>query len=172
MNNSYTSYLPRTPFGGKFQEQEFGNEYELLPELEMVVSNTNQSPESRRCSCQSEIQSNKTDSGDPAMGWEGDNESFTKRSAEFHLRRHFQINDQVQRVYNCCVDIDFFTRRCEFITVGAIKGVVSWSPFSKQVSIIVCVKGQKKLCWYEYFVRKGQLFLRHKKCLNKTIRCN
>ena len=170
MNSIYNSYLPRTPFGGKFQQKEY--EFELLPEFEIARNNTNQFPEEKKCYCQSETQAKQADSGDHASGWESDNESFTKRTADLHLKNHYRINDTIQRVYNCCTDTDFFTRRCEFMTTGKIKGAVLWSPFNKQATITVCIKGQRLLCWYDYFVRGGQLYLRHKKCLNKTSPCN
>ena len=37
MNSGYNTYLESAPFGGKFREQEFGNEYELLPEFEVAI---------------------------------------------------------------------------------------------------------------------------------------
>jgi len=40
MNSNYNSYLPRTPFGGKFQQKEY--EFELLPEFELTGNNPNQ----------------------------------------------------------------------------------------------------------------------------------
>jgi hypothetical protein len=148
------------------------NEYELLPEFEIPGKNKNQSSQSNQCSCQQGTKTDKESSGDPATGWEGDNESFTKRSAELHLKNHFRLNDTIKQVNNCCVDPDFFTRKCEFVTSGNLKGAVLWSPLNKQATIMLCIKGQRHICWYEYFIQKGQLHLRHKKCLKKPTPCS
>ncbi len=162
-----------------------GKNFEWLPSLEinsnsraqnsaknqawqMEKKNTNQPSDARKVPVQSKPPVN----GDPASGWEGDNESFTKRSTEFHLKNHYRITDSVQKISDCCTDIDFYIRRCNFITTGNIRGAVLWSPLTKQVTILICIKGKKSICWYNYYVHKGQLYLRHLKCLKQAGSCN
>jgi hypothetical protein len=148
-------------------------EFELAPEFETPNYSSKQpTSSSQKCSCSNESSSAQAMQADPGIGWERDNESFTKRSAELHLKNHYRINDTVQQIINCCVDTDFYSRRCDFITTKNIKGTVMWSQLTKHVTILLCIDGKKSICWYNYFISKGQLNLRHIKCLKQSGKCN
>ncbi len=109
--------------------------------------------------------------GDPATGWENDNESFTKKVAEQHLKIALGLNERVEPDPGCSIDPDFFTRRCNFTSrAKKITGTLTWSPLRKQVDIVACVNGKKLLCSYDYFVKDDKLLIKNMKCL-KPIDC-
>lgn len=156
------NYSPASSFR-KRNRYNRGNEFE-------IPGNTSQAAYPDACQCNSEVRNGSME-GDVASGWEADNESFTKRSAEVYLK-DMKSRDTIQKITNCCIDPDFFMRKCEFVTAKNIRGKVLWMPFNKQVIVYACINGQKIICWYDYFVRAGKLVFRNKKCLSKKIACS
>lgn len=153
-----------------YTQSETGLNFETMPAPEFETPFSNNNTTEKKCSCTNK--NTVVQEQNIAEGWEGDNESFTVRSVLIHLKTHHQITDEISRVLNCCVDPDFFIRRCDFVTKRKITGSVLWSPLSKTVTIITCINGRKTICTYNYTVLNSQLILKHKNCYLKKLTCS